>query len=232
MKTNSLPSRGWMQSAGRATHAADSPFSGGFARSAAGCGSSATGGAVKRSGLRAGLCGKHVPLRKRIGVEGIKQHLPAWSREEIRAADGIPSANRRDEKHMFRGEKPGLARPARRALLGCDPAQRKHVADQFTQAFFENAGHALALDRILEFWIERIDVHREPPFFPEIVEAVLIRRHRERGVHLQAARQCFEKPPRVLARITVIFAVLGDQARILPDGNSILAPIAGERPSR
>jgi len=133
---------------------------------------------------------------------------------------------------MFRREKPGLARPARRALLGGDPAQWKHVADQFTQALFENARHTHAFDRIVEFWIERIHVHREPSLFPEIVEAVLIRRHRGRAVHLQAAGQRVEKPPGVVACVSVIFDVLSNQPRILPDGNSILAPIAGKRPSR
>ena len=50
--------------------------------------------------------------------------------------------------------------------------------------------------------------------------------------HLQAAREGFEKLPRVLRRVTVIFAVLGDEAGVLPDGNAVLAPVAAERPAR
>src|SRR5579863_9293859 len=47
-----------MQSAGRNTGLADSPFSGGFALSASGIGASSLGGASKRKRLRSGLGGR------------------------------------------------------------------------------------------------------------------------------------------------------------------------------
>ena len=81
-----------------------------------------------------------------------------------------------------------------------------------------------------ELGIERIDVHREPPLFPKIVKAVLVGGHGGGGVHLQAAGQRFEKLSRVLGRVAVIFGVLRDESRILPDGDPVLAPVAGERP--
>src|ERR1039457_6527409 len=54
----------------------------------------------------------------------------------------------------------------------------------------------------------------------------------EGGVHLQTAREGLQKLPRVLSRVTVIFAVLGDEAGVLPDGHAILPPMATECPAR
>ena len=133
---------------------------------------------------------------------------------------------------MFRGEKPGLAGPARRARAGGDTAQRQDVADGFVQALLEEARQAGALDGIGELGIKRIDVDRQLAFLPQIVEDVLVCRDGESSVHLETAREGFQELPRVLRSVMVVFAVLGDEVGILPDGNPILAPVATECPAR
>jgi hypothetical protein len=78
------------------------------------------------------------------------------------------------------------------------------------EALFENAREAVALERIGELRIERIDVDRQLAFLPQIVEDVFVCRHGEGCVHLETAREGLQKLPRVLHRVTVIFAVFGD----------------------
>ncbi len=91
---------------------------------------------------------------------------------------------------------------------------------------------AVALDRICELGIQRIDVDRQLAFLPQIIEDVLVCGNGESGIHLETAREGFQKLPRMLRRVTVISAVLGDEAGVFPDGNPILAPVATECPTR
>ena len=52
------------------------------------------------------------------------------------------------------------------------------------------------------------------------------------GVHLQAARQGFEKAARIGGGISVILGFVGEQAWIFPDRHAVLAPITAECPAR
>ena len=68
-------------------------------------------------------------------------------------------------------------------------AQREDVAGGLAQPLFEDARHLLAIERVVEFRIERIDVDRQLAFLPQVIENVFERRHDEGIVHLQAAGQ-------------------------------------------
>ena len=105
-----------MQSAGRATHGADSPFSGGFAFSAAGSRLVRHGTAGEKFRPARGPVGKHVAIRKRIGFERINDIFRLGPGKRLERQTVSDRRIARNQKYLLGCEKPGLARPARLAL--------------------------------------------------------------------------------------------------------------------
>jgi hypothetical protein len=56
-----------------------------------------------------------------------------------------------------------------------DPLQRQHVPDDSVEPLLEDPREPRALLFVLQLGLQRVDVHRQPPFPPEIVPDVFVR---------------------------------------------------------
>ena len=82
----------------------------------------------------------------------------------------------RDQVTALAAQEPGARLPAQ-AVGGTGDGQ--HVAHHLVQPLFEHLDETRALQRVGELGIERIDVHRQAPLTPQVVERILERREHE-----------------------------------------------------
>ncbi len=129
-------------------------------------------------------------------------------------------------------QEPGSALPAPR-LAQPDALQRQREAHDLRQALLEDPRQPGALQGIGELALERVDIDRQPPLLPQVVEAVLIARQRRRGVELQALGEPGDEAVRLRrAERGVARLVGGEEPWVAPDRLAVLAPMAAQRPAR
>ena len=80
-------------------------------------------------------------------------------------------------------QEPGTALPAVAVRRAC---QRQYVADDAVQPLFEHPAYPFAFERIVEPGVERIDVHRQPAFAPQVVPHVLVGGEYVAAAHAEA----------------------------------------------
>ena len=133
---------------------------------------------------------------------------------------------------MSGAEEPDAALPLRRLLGFAGPLQRQHVADHLAEPTVEDRREPRALFLVLELRLERVDVHRQPPFPPEVVPDVLVRGDRMLRVDAQHAGELHDEVPRVRLSVPVVDGLVGDERVVLPDRLAVAPPPAAERPAR
>ena len=146
----------------------------------------------------------HDPLPPARGVRGSARERAARRQRiallpRVRVVGGVPGqavqrqaeAHRRiagQEEHVLLPQEPAAALPARRRAVAVDRADRQRVADDLAQAALEDSRQPLPLLLVLEVRLQRIDVGRQPPLFPEVVPGVFVARHRCRRARTPAVR--------------------------------------------
>src|SRR5258708_11326448 len=106
------------------------------------------------------------------------------------------------------------------------------MAHRLVQRPREDLAQALALERILQARIEGIDVGRQLALAPQVVPDVFIRGEDVLRLELQMLRERAQEEGCLLFAHAVVDALIGEQARVVPDRLAVLAPEAGERPAR
>ena len=121
-----------------------------------------------------------------------------------------------DQVQVLAAQEPAAAHPRRLAVAA--GAQRQRVADDLVQALLEDPGQAAALLGVVEIALQRIDVDRQLPLAPEVVPDVLVAGDADTPDRRPAARPGPRRTAAPPLAVAVVRAVLGDQARVVPDG--------------
>ena len=120
-------------------------------------------------------CRERRARRERIELVDRQDDRPATPTAASRAAAEVPSASRRASDRAARSRRNHAPRrPA--SVPAADPPKRQRVADDRVQTLREDAAQAVALQLVVEARVERIDVHRQLPFAPEVVPDVFVAR--------------------------------------------------------
>ena len=138
MKTNSLPWRGWMQSAGRVTPSGGLACFGGSGFVFGGLGQMGSGRFGEEMRLTFGMRGQQFASGKGIGIEAVGDVFGAGPGERIEGETVAQGRIAGDQKHAAGGKKPGLAGPPGVAGTGGDAAQGEDVAGQAIKPLFED----------------------------------------------------------------------------------------------
>jgi len=106
------------------------------------------------------------------------------------------------------------------------------MADRLVQSPRKDLAQALALERILQARIERIDVGRQLALAPQVVPDILIGGEDVLRLELQVLREGAQEEGCLLLAYAVVDALVGEQAWVVPERLAVRAPEAGERPAR
>ena len=116
--------------------------------------------------------------------------------------------------------------------VGARGLQRQHVAHRGLQALGEHAAQARALQLVVELGVERVHVHRQAAFAPEVVPGVFKPGGDVLRGQAELARQRLREAARVVGGVVFFVALVGQQRGVVPDGFAVGAPEHGERPAR
>ena len=158
-------------------------------------------------------------------------------------------ANRRVARHEVEAptaQAPLLAFPAR-FRFGIPALHRQHEADRLGQPPAERPDHPVTLFRILDLWIERIDVDGEIALLDNPGRRIFVSGDDMVRRDAEAQRQAFGKPERLVTLgriprlgIRLLDRLFGgararhrrDKVGIAPDRRAVLAPVETESPAR
>jgi len=140
---------------------------------------------------------------------------------------------------MLAAQCPRPAKPAS-AIGSVIPAQRQRIAGQPIQAPLQQQRQSAAFLVVLEVVFQRIHIDRQSAFLPQVVVNVLVARYGTR-------RSAFT-PSRLVNSVANACACSGPKpcgfsssaiqrgscnpARIVPQRQTVAAPVAGQRPTR
>ena len=135
-------------------------------------------------------------------------------------AEGQAEADRAvagDEVEVAAAERPLLRAPARAGGLGLPALDRQDVARGRGQAAVEDAGDAVALLGVLELGVLRGDVRRQVGLLEDPLGRVLVGRGHVLGLDAELGGDALQQPLGLDRAGLGLGALLGDQARVLPD---------------
>ncbi len=181
-----------------------------------------------------------------VGVQRQRRTLGEWVvlvhvrvvalRDPRQRIERQPVAHRRvagDQVHPLVAEQPRSGDPRRLGRRRVRPArQRQHVTDLRVQPLRVDPAQPGALHLVVEPGVERIDVHRQPPFAPQVVPGVLVCGLDERRVQAQPSRQGVDEAARVGTGIRRRPPLVGEAARIVPARLAVGPPEHRQRPAR
>ena len=183
-----------------------------------------------------------VPRRKGIGFDQVGKIGFGDPRHRVKRQAVTHGRVAGRQVHPSIAEKPGAGGPLRAGRLrptgrraGVTHRQRQHIAGDGIQALREHPAKALALHRVVQTGIERIDVHRQAALAPEVVPGVFVARREVARRQTELARQRFDEAFGVGAGVVAApgaQALVGEKRRVLPDGLAVLAPENAQRPAR
>ena len=171
-------------------------------------------------------------LRKRVGLVemGILVRRDPGQRVERQ-----PIADRRiagNQEQVLGAQEPGAARPVRARVGFVDPLQRQHVPDDPAEPLLEDPREPRALLFVLQLGLQRVDVHRQPPFPPEIVPDVFVRGDGMLRADPQQVGELHDEALRLRLAVPVVDRLVGDERVVFPDRHAVAPPPAAERPAR
>ena len=166
------------------------------------------------------------------------------NKREVACADvrqrikGQPVPHRRiagQQEHGVRAEEPGSALPVR-PVTPRHASQRQSKPHDARQPLLELPRQPLALLRVLELALERIDVDRKLPLPPQIIHAVLVPRQAPRRVDLQPFGEPGHDAPGGFraSRVRLLRRHRRGEQGVwpLPERLAVGAPMAREGPAR
>ncbi len=109
---------------------------------------------------------------------------------------------------------------------------RQHVAHRLVEPGGEEAAQALALERIVEPGVERIDVHRQLVLAPQVIEDVLVGREDALGIEPEPLGHAAEEAPRQGLVRAARGGLVGEERGVAPERLAVAAPERVERPAR
>ncbi len=133
---------------------------------------------------------------------------------------------------MLGAQEPDAARPVRARVGFVDPVQRQHVPDDSAEPLLEDPREPRALLFVLQLGLQRVDVHRQPPFPPEIVPDVFVRGDGMLRADPQQVGELHDEAPRLRLAVPVVDRLVGDERVVFPDRQAVAPPPATERPAR
>ena len=183
-------------------------------------------------------CGGAQGRARRLGRErvGLPHKGPVFGRGPGQRIQRQPQAHgriARDQVHPLVTQEPAARDPARLRLAGHPlPLQRQHVAGGGVQPLGEHAAQTGTFQLVIEFGVERVDVHGQLAFAPEVIPGVLIAGQHQLVLQPQAARERRDEGLGVSGGVAVCQAFVGEQRGVGPAGLAVGAPADGQRPAR
>ena len=90
---------------------------------------------------------------------------------------------------MLPAQHPQSGLPFRAGQAG-SALERQHHAHWVVESAFEDAAEPFALQGIVQAVVQRIDIHRKPPFLLQMIKRIFEGLADVAGIETQAARQC------------------------------------------
>ena len=138
----------------------------------------------------------------------------------------------RQQEQAVAFEDPALRTPAPTLLAGLARQDRHHETGRRVEAVLEHAHQPLALSRIGELVVLRIDADGKLLLGQHEMDRILIGRHRGSGRQPQLTAECRGKVLRIGNRCRRLRRLGVDQVGIAPERLAVAAPVDGEGPAR
>ncbi len=198
------------------------------------------GARVGRRGRAAVACAQCGGVRQRVGrCERIAfEQMRIVARGDPRQRiERQPVAHRRIAGHQIHplvAEEPRPRLPARAVERGraVRAPDRQHVADHAVEPPVEHVAQPRAFQFVVDARIERIDVHGQPAFAPQVVPDVFVAGPDEVAAQAETCGERVDEALRVVGAQRGRLALVREQRRIVPHRLAVRAPEDRHRPAR
>ena len=96
----------------------------------------------------------------------------------------------------------------------------------------EDLCEALALQFILQIGFQRINIGRQPAFFPEVVVDVFVTWHQPSRVRAERRSKRDREVTRIIRRMPIVFGFISNEMVINPDRHAVFPPETTQCPAR